>query len=53
MTQSPLCEVDREEIVRRCWYSHDGAGLPLADEPPGLRCAKATGGACHRTLHLR
>jgi hypothetical protein len=32
---------------------HDGAGLPLADEPPGLRCAKATGGACHRTLHLR
>ena len=32
---------------------HDGAGLPLAGEPPGLRCAKATGGECHRTPHLR
>lgn len=31
---------------------HDGAGLPLAGEPPGLRCAKATGGECQRTLHL-
>ncbi|MEB2345733.1 MAG: DUF6125 family protein [Deltaproteobacteria bacterium] len=32
---------------------HDGAGLPLASEPPGLRCAKAMGGVCHRTLQLR
>jgi len=32
---------------------HDGAGLPLAEEPPGLRCAKATGGECRRLLTLR
>lgn len=32
---------------------HDGAGLPLAEDPPGLRCAKATGGECRRTLTLR
>lgn len=32
---------------------HDGAGLPLAEDPPGLRCAKATGGECRRVLRLR
>jgi len=29
---------------------HDGAGLPLAEEPPARPCAKAAGRACRRIL---
>lgn len=32
---------------------HEGAGLPLDEEPPGRRCVKAMGGECRRVLALR
>jgi len=32
---------------------HDGAGLPLAAEPPALPCAKAVGRECRRVLTIR
>jgi hypothetical protein len=39
-------------IFHRVHAWHEALGLPLADEPRGLRCAMAAGKPCRRTLTI-
>ena len=32
---------------------HDAIGLPLAEEPPALPCAKSQGKECRRTMTIQ